>query len=153
MRTATFLLALLCLAAVLFADTSLRTPVPELKPISMQRGELMGDGIQMWRRVEISVVPLDLAVAHRAELQSLRDRVMDAQARTARLEITDPAVREQLLAQNHLLNSLLDYAERQNSNEGKSPEAISVQHRLNQIQGKASCEACHATVISQQTAP
>src|SRR5215471_1390248 len=109
MRTATFLLALLCLAVVLFADTSLRAPVPEPKPISMQRGELMGDGIQMWRRVEIDVVPLDLAVAHRAELQSLRDRVMDTQARTARLEITDPAVREQLLAQNHLLNSLLDY--------------------------------------------
>jgi hypothetical protein len=42
------------------------------------------------------------------------------------------------------MDQLLDFAELQESDRGKSPAALEVQHHLNQIEGQFMCEACHA---------
>ena len=97
----------------------------------------------MLRQAEIRVLPTDLAAANRAELASLRDRVAQAEINATRLEVSDPAVREQLARQLQLAKALLSYAERQDSEEGKSPVILQVEHRLNRIEGRMMCEACH----------
>jgi hypothetical protein len=43
---------------------------------------------------------------------------------------------------------LLNFAQRQETNAGKGPTVLEVQRHLNEIQGKAMCEACHAAVIA-----
>jgi hypothetical protein len=107
-------------------------------------------GERMWRRAEILVVPLDLFLARRVELDSLRARVEQAQADAARLELADPAASELLSRQQQLLKLFLTLAERQESNAGKGPTALEVQRHLNQIEGKVMCEACHTGVVAQQ---
>jgi hypothetical protein len=98
----------------------------------------------MWRRAEIRVMPMDLVAADKAELASLRERIARAEADSRRLDVSDPAVREQFLRQFQLMEALLSYAERRDSDEGKSPSAVEVQRHLNQIEGQRMCEACHS---------
>ena len=102
-----------------------------------------GDGVRMLRQAEIRVLPTELAAANRAELASLRDRVAQGESNAARLEVSDPAVREYLARQLQLAKALLSYAERQDSEDGKSPVVLQVEHRLNRIEGRMMCEACH----------
>ena len=97
----------------------------------------------MLRQAEIRVLPTELAAANRAELVSLRDRVAQLETNAARIEVSDPAVREQIARQLQLAKALLSYAERLNSEDGKSPVVVQVEHRLNRIEGRMMCEACH----------
>ena len=59
------------------------------------------------------------------------------------LEVSDLAVREQLSRQRQLMRALLSYAERQDTDKGKSLVAVQVQRHLNRIEGQVMCEACH----------
>jgi hypothetical protein len=103
----------------------------------------------MWRRAEIRVVPLDLYLANKVELDSLRARVAQAQTDATRLAPPDPAARELLYRQQQLLKALLSFAERQESNAGKGPAALDVQRHLNEIEGKVMCEACHTGMVAR----
>jgi hypothetical protein len=155
MRIATFLFALSLVTGLVLADSSSvwqPSAVPNDPVQAMPRGASLqgsGDGIQMWRRAEIRVVPLDLAAADRAELQSLRTRVTEAEMDAARLAPSDPAVREQISRQIQLMRAMLSFTERQDSDQGKSPTAVQVQHHLNQIEGKVMCEACHNPILAR----
>jgi hypothetical protein len=146
MRIMTFLCALSVVAVLVLAQTSSvgpPSPVPQvLTPLSTSQSG--SDGVQMWRRAEIRVMPLDLVAADRAELASLRERIARAEADSGRLDVSDPAVREQFLRQFRLMEALLSYAERRDSDEGKSPSALGVQRHLNQIEGQRMCAACHS---------
>jgi hypothetical protein len=152
MRIATFLFALSVVTGLLLAETypvwqtsaTQRTPVQLTQP----GGGLQGDGLRMWRRAEIRVIPLDLVAADRVELQSLRTRVAEAEADAARIAPSDPAVREQLSRQVQIMRALLGFAERQGSDQGKSPTALQVQQHLNRIEGQMMCEACHNRVLA-----
>jgi hypothetical protein len=151
MRILTFLCALFLVAIVLVAETSPyqhSTPQPVAQ---FQDRDFAGDGTRMWRRAEIEVMPLDLAAANRAELESLRRRArqVEADATAGNFYLTDPAVRERLNQQLTLIRALLDYAERRDSNQGKSQTAMQVQHHLNRIEGRMACEACHPSVVSR----
>jgi len=152
MRITTFLCALSMVAVVLVAETS-SYQHPTLVPIAQlqSRASSAGDGVQMWRRAEIQVVPLDLAIANRAELDSLRRRVerVEADAVAGNVYLTDPAVRERLTQQLQLIRALLSYAERRDSDQGKSQVALQVQHHLNRIEGRMACEACHPSLVSR----
>src|SRR5690348_1455459 len=101
------------------------------------------DTARMWRRAQISVVPLDLVAADRAELESLRAGVRQAEADIARLGPLDTPAREQIARQVQLMRSLLNYADRHDSDQGKGATALEVQRRLNRIEGEIMCEACH----------
>lgn len=105
----------------------------------------------MWRRAEIQVLPLDMAAANRAELESLRRRVasVEAESVAGNVYLIDPAVRERLAQQLQLIRALLSYAERRESDEGKSQVALQVQRHLNRIEGKMACEACHPSLVSR----
>jgi len=152
MRITTFLCALSLVAVVLVTKTS-SYQYPTLVPIAQlqSRASSAGDGVQMWRRAEIQVVPLDLAIANRAELDSLRRRVerVEADAVAGNVYLTDPAVRERLTQQLQLIRALLSYAERRDSDQGKSQVALQVQHHLNRIEGRMACEACHPSLVSR----
>jgi len=153
MRLATFLFALSLVALLVLADTSSLKAPPTLHPATVplaQRNSISGgDGVHMWRRADIRVFPLDLVLANRAELASFRDQVARAKGDSAGLYLSDPAVRQQLARQLQLMDALLNYAERLNSDAGKGATALEVQRNLNHIEGQMMCEACHSTVIAE----
>jgi len=153
MRIATFLFALSLAAALLLADTSSLKPSPVLHPAAVPVAQAnsfsASDGVRMLGRADIRVFPLELVVAQRAELESFRDRVARARADGAGLYLSDPAVRQQLARQIQLMDAILSYAERLNSDAGKSATALEVQRNLNHIEGHMMCEACHTTVIAE----
>lgn len=66
-----------------------------------------------------------------------------------KLNARDLLVREQLSKQIELLHQLLAFAELQDSDRGKGPTALEVQHHLNKIEGQLMCEACHSDVNAQ----
>ena len=153
MRSAAFLLGLVVISALVLAQTLsnpalIDRPTPDSN--QMMPAHQTGIGERMWRRAEIRVVPLDLYLANKVELDSLRNRVEQAQADVARMELSDPAARELLYRQQELLKALLNLAGRQESNAGKGPTALDVQRHLNEIEGKVLCEACHPDVVARQ---
>lgn len=163
MRTSVFLATVLLVALVLVAEN----PFPSLPVQNEQTGAQVsgapankaaapqhnpsGDGVRMWRRAEVQVVPLDVAIGNRAELEALRERVARAENDTAMVNASDPAVREQLQKQLQLIRWLLSYAERTQSDRGKSPRAMEVQRHLNDIEGRVNCEACHTGVVAERS--
>ena len=153
MRSTAFLLALCVVGALMLAQTLSNPAVMDrATPGSNQmlQAHQTGIGERMWRRAEIRVVPLDLYLANKVELDSLRARVEQAQADAARMEPPDPAARELLYRQQQLLKALLNLAGRQESNAGKGPAVLDVQRHLNEIEGKTQCEACHTGVVARQ---
>ena len=153
MRIATFLL-LLCVASVVVLAQTLSNPLPvapanpAANPMMPSHATAAGD--RMWRRAEIRVVPLDLYLANRVELDSLRTRVEQAGADAGRMEPPDPAARELIYRQQQLLKALVNLAGRQESNQGKGPAVLEVQRHLNEIEGKVQCEACHSGVVARR---
>lgn len=148
MRKLTVVLFLSLLAVLMLAQTPGNRQAQDLPG----RGQLPAQGAyghagSMWRLAEFRVVPYDIALAQRKELSSLRARVELAKMESAKLNASDPAVREQLTRQIELMEALLAWADKQNSDEGKSPEALEVQRRLNNIEGKIQCEACHGGLV------
>ena len=147
MRIANFLFALSLFIVSLFLRgvSAQHTVAPSqgITPLHENVPEATGDGVRMLRQAEIRVMPTDLAAANRAELASLRDRVVQTESNARRLEVSDPAVREQVSRQLQLAKALLSYAERRDSEDGKSPVVLQVEHRLNKIEGRMMCEACH----------
>jgi len=151
MRIADFLLALsLVSASVLLLPQSLPVrpaPAPALSTLSNDGGsvaQMSSDGVRMSRRADIVVIPVEVTVANRAELASLRDRVAEAEVDMIRLDRSDPADREQLSRQLQIMRALLHYAERQDTDQGKGLVALQVQQHLNKIEGQVMCEACHS---------
>lgn len=51
--------------------------------------QTLSDGVQMMSQADIVVVPMDVAVANRAELASLRDRILEAEADVTKLDPSD----------------------------------------------------------------
>jgi hypothetical protein len=110
---------------------------------------LVSDGVQMYRRADIRVMPADLLAADKAELESLREQIARTEMDGLKLDISDPAVREHFSRQLTLLRGLLRLADRQYSDEGKSPSALAVQKHLNGIEGQRNCEACHVARLAE----
>ena len=153
MRSTAFLLALCVVGALMLAQTLSNPALTDrATPGSSQMlpSHPTGIGERMWRRAEIRVVPLDLYLANKVELDSLRARVEQAQADASRMEPPDPAARELLYRQQQLLKALLNLAARQESNAGKGPTVLEVQRHLNEIEGKVQCEACHSGLVARQ---
>jgi len=153
MRSAAFLFALCVVGALMLAQTLSNPAVMDRGTPGVKQtmpAHQTGSGERMWRRAEIRVVPLDLYLANKVELDSLRVRVEQAQADAARMESPDPAARELLYRQQQLLKALLNLAARQESNAGKGPAVLDVQRHLNEIEGKTQCEACHTGVVARQ---
>jgi hypothetical protein len=154
MRTASFLFAL-CLVAVLalaqISSINKHSAVPRAETrVSQRSPDSRGlDRVRMWSRAEIRVVPLDLVAANRVELQSLRERQARLESDSRKLELSDPAAGEQISRQLQLIRAALAYADRQDSDYGKSPSAVEVQRHLNRIEGQTMCEACHTSVVAR----
>jgi|SRR5579862_686613 hypothetical protein len=154
MRLPAFLFAS-CLAAILaFGLSSQQTsniPAigshPSSQPTDVWNGY---NGSRMWRRAEIRVVPLDQVDLRKAKLQTLRDRVASAEAEGTGYWFSDPMVRKQLAEQLQLMKDLLKFADEQQSNNAKTPTALEVERRLNQIQGQTMCEACHSGIVAKK---
>ena len=150
MRIATFLFALSIVSASVLPQgmpvrhDPHRAHLPTHSNDGGSATQSSGDSVRMLRRADILVLPVELTVASRAELASLRDRVTQAEVDMTRLDLSDPAVREQLSRQLQIMRALLSYAERQDTDKGKSLVALQVQRHLNKIEGQVMCEACHS---------
>jgi hypothetical protein len=119
--------------------------LPEIVQPTQRRG---GDTVRMWKRAEIRVIPVELVAADRAELDSLRQRAVQAESESLELATGDARVRERFSRNVHLINALLNYAERQGSDRGKTVTAIEVQKNLNRLQGQMKCELCHTRLAA-----
>jgi len=155
MRLPAFLFAL-CLATVVAfaAAVSSRQPTNTPQAIAPSRPDVTAvqsnyDGSRMWRRAEIRVTSLEQADRNRVALESLRNRVAQAERESSSLWLVDFNVRQQLSSQVQLMRELLALAEQQQSNRGKSPNALAVERRLNQLQGQTMCEACHSGIVAR----
>jgi hypothetical protein len=155
MRLPAFLFAL-CLAAIVAFGAAVSSPKPTNGPqaIAPTREAVTAvqsnyDSSRMWRRAEIRVTPLEQVERNRAALESLRNRVAQAERENTNLWLLDANVRQQLTSQAQLMRELLSFAEQQQSDRGKSPNAIAVERRLNQLQGQTMCEACHAGIVAR----
>jgi len=155
MRLPAFLFAL-CLAAIVAFGAAVSPQKPTNNPpaIAPSREAVTTvqsnyDSSRMWRRAEIRVTPLEQAERNRAVLESLRNRVAQAERETPSLWLLDSNVRQQLSSQVQLMRELLTFAELQESNQGKSPNALAVERRLNQLQGQTMCEACHSGIVAR----
>ncbi|HXZ28392.1 MAG TPA: hypothetical protein VEG08_10385 [Terriglobales bacterium] len=154
MRKAIVPLLLSLLAVLMLAQTP-GNRLPQVPPGGdrFPAQSAYGPTGSMWRLAEVRVVPLDVAAAQTKELATLRARVELAKLEYAKLNPSDAAVRTQLTRQMELLDALLGWAERQNSDAGKSPTAIQVQQHLNNIEGKVQCESCHGGIIGEMQPP
>ncbi|HEY1271846.1 MAG TPA: hypothetical protein VGF08_07665 [Terriglobales bacterium] len=154
MRNAIFLLMLCVLAMLVLAQqaSSHRPLVPQLRMQTATPPQEMpgGDTTRMWRRAQIRVVPIEMLRSDKRELAALEQRVTQAEAEVTRLALADPAVREHLYRQIDLMRELLKFAQRRDSDQGKSAAAIEVQRHLNEIEGRVMCEACHTQIIAQR---
>jgi hypothetical protein len=154
MRLPAFLFALCLATMVAFAAVSSLQPTNTPQTIYPSRPEMTAlqsnyDGSRMWRRAQILVIPLEQADRDRAALESLRNRVTQAERDSSSLWLVDPYVRQQLSSQVQLMRELLALAEQQQSNQGKTPNAQAVERRLNQLQGQTMCEACHSGIVAR----
>jgi hypothetical protein len=154
MRLPAFLFALCLATMVAFAAVSSLQPKNASQAIAPSRLDVTAlqsnyDGSRMWRRAEIRVIPLEQADRNRAALESLRTRVAEAERESDGLWLVDPHVRQQLSLQVQLMQELLTLAEQQQSNRGKSLNALAVERRLNQLQGQTMCDACHSGIVAR----
>ena len=152
MRLSAFLFALGLIAILAFGSSlsSQQNPPGNVRVVPGISDSLRGyNGSRMWRRAEIRVVSLEQADSNKAELQSLRKRVSIAETQSAAYWFSDPAVRSQMNEQLQLMRDLLKFSEQQQANNAKSPTAIEVERRLNQIQGETMCEACHSGIVAR----
>jgi hypothetical protein len=155
MRLPAFLFAL-CLAAAVAFGAALSSQQPRTAPSVLVPSRpdvtavpLNDDSSRMWRRAEFRVIPLEQVDQDRAALESLRNRVAQAERESSSLWLWDSNARQQLSSQVQLMKELLTLAERQQSNRGKGPTALAVERRLNQLQGQTMCEACHGGIVAQ----
>ena len=155
MRLPAFLFAL-CLATMVAFGAAISSQQPKNAPqaIAPSREDVTinqdnYDGSRMWSRAEIRVTPLEQVDRNRAVLESLRNRVVQAERENASLWLVDSDVRRQLSSQDQLMRELLTFAELQQSNRGKGPNALAVERRLNQIEGQTMCEACHSGIVAR----
>src|SRR5947209_8558861 len=89
---ATLLLGILALAQAGLPPRAVS--VPETLP-QHQTLPRKSDGIHMWRRAAIRVMPLDMVSHRRATLGSLRTKVALAETQAMKFSTRDPLVREQ----------------------------------------------------------
>jgi len=152
MRLPAFLFALCFVAILALGLSSQQTsnlPMLNSRPTREPSDVWNGyNGSRMWRRAEIQVVPLEQVDLRKAELQSLRNRVARAEAEGTGYWFSDPTFRKQLADQLQLMNDLLKFADGAQANKAKSPTAMEVERRLNQIQGQMMCEACHSGIVA-----
>ena len=155
MRLPAFLLAI-CLAAMVAFGAAVssrqatNTPLANVaSPQNVMSVQFNDDTSRMWRRAEILVIPLEQVERNRVALESLRNRVAQAERETSSFWLVDPNVRQQLFSQVQLMRQLLTFAEQQQSNKGKGPTALAVERRLNQLEGQTMCEACHSGIVAQ----
>ena len=155
MRLPAFLLAL-CLAAMVAFGVAISSRQPTntpsanvASPQNVMSVQFNDDTSRMWRRAEIRVIPLEQVERNRVALESLRNRVAQAERETSSFWLVDPNVRQQLFSQVQLMRQLLTFAEQQESNKARGPTALAVERRLNQLEGQTMCEACHSGIVAQ----
>jgi hypothetical protein len=154
MRLPAFLFALCLVAVVAFGAAVSSQPTTAAPVILQSRPDipavpLNDDSSRMWRRTEFRVIRLEQVDQDRATLESLRNRVAQAERESSSLWMWDSNARQQLSSQVQLMKELLTLAERQQSNRGKGPTALAVERRLNQLQGQTMCKACHGGIVAQ----
>src|SRR5579862_7564444 len=101
MRSVTFLFGVLlaviggfALAQTLSpASTPAQEPSSSLFSSQAAIPPLASDGVQMWRHTEIRVLPEDLFIADKAELESLRQQLARSESDSQKIDLSDPAVR------------------------------------------------------------
>jgi hypothetical protein len=106
-------------------------------------GTGMASGSPMTKRAEIRVMPMKLFDQDNADIARLRQIVEELQANRQRTKVADPTIKHQFDLEDQLADLLKAHLERVTTDQGKSERAIAVQARLNQMEGKMMCGACH----------
>jgi hypothetical protein len=142
----TFAFALVLLAFIVVPGST-QPPQSEAGP---QCGRMMGMKMPASKLAEIRVYPLEQFKQDQADVERLRQIVRELRS-SADTRSAGSAHHAQL--EQELFRLLDKHLERSTSDQGKSETAIAVQTRLNQMEGKMMCGACHGMGMSMGAMP
>jgi len=114
-------------------------------------GQEFAPGPQMTRRAEIRVTPMDVVEQHRAQDAALVADLRTMLASNVSLQQAngDARVRQHLMLESQLAQAVLNHLDRDSSDAGKTATSLAVQKKLNAMEGRANCGACHSGVGMQ----
>lgn len=106
-------------------------------------------GPRMTRRAAIRVVPVERLQQEQAQRHQLLD-LLHTMALTRRyIRSSDPVVQQQLDLESRLEDAIRTHLDDDLSDEGKNGIALSVQRKLNAMEGQSDCGACHRATLER----
>jgi len=100
-------------------------------------------GTTMTKRAEIRVIPMAQVAEEQAAIEKMASLLTQLRDNRKAIKNNDTAMPKQLQLEADLIDTLDSHLKRATSDEGKSETAISVQKKLNAMEGKMMCGACH----------
>lgn len=100
-------------------------------------------GPHMTRRAAIRVVTIERLQQEQAQRQQVLDLLHTMSLTRRHISTSDPVVRQQLDLESRLEDAVRAHLDGDVSDEGKSGIALSVQRKLNAIEGQSNCGTCH----------
>lgn len=131
---------LLALAAVLLFLLPAYSQGPQHQ-CRMGMGKM--SGATMTKRAEIRVIPTAQFKEDQAAIERMNLLLTQLRENQKAIAKADAATRKQLQMETELADLLDAHLKRLASDEGKSETALAVQKKLNAMEGKMMCGACH----------
>ena len=100
-------------------------------------------GPRMTRRATIRVVTIERLQQEQYERQQVLDLLHTMSLTRRHIATSDPVVRQQLDLEARLEEAIRTHLDGDFSDQGKNGIALSVQRKLNAMEGQSSCGACH----------
>jgi hypothetical protein len=135
-------LRMLAIAAVILFFTPAFGQGPQHQCRMGMSGGMSGAST-MTKRAEIRVIPLAQANDDRVAVEKMSSLLSQMRENRKAVKSTDAATQKQLQLESELADLLESHVKRISSDEGKSETALSVQKKLNAMEGKMMCGACH----------
>lgn len=118
-------------------------PQQQAGGMGMMCGGGMTSGTAMTKRAEIRVIPMKVFDQDKTDIARMRQIVGELQTNRQRAKATDPVLMRQFELEDELAQLLNAHLERATTDNGKSERAIAVQTKLNRMEGRMMCGACH----------
>lgn len=100
-------------------------------------------GATMTKRAEIRVIPIAQFNEDKAATEKMTVLLNQLRENQKNMKASDPASKKQLQLETELMDVLDAHMKRIGSDDGKSETAVAVQKKLNAMEGKMMCGACH----------
>ncbi len=100
-------------------------------------------GPRMSRRAAIRVIPMERLQQEQAQRQQVLDLLQTMALTRRHINSSDQVMRQQLDLESRLEEAIRTHLDDDLSDAGKNGIAVSVQRKLNAMEGESNCSACH----------